>query len=109
MSRPGRLDQKIDFYREIEADDGQGGDDITDELIASGVWVSVRPISGKEHDRFDKLNATEVCVFEGRPRTDVTPKDKILYRGEWYNIVWMPRVSSRELYQKYYAERGVAQ
>lgn len=109
MSRPGMLDQKISFWREVEVSDGQGGVAINDQLIVGDVWCSVRPASGKESERFDKLNAEELCVFETRKRSGINPKDKINYLGEWYNIRWIPRASSREMYDKFYAERGVAQ
>lgn len=109
MYKVGKLDQKITFYREVETSDGQGGVDIIDTVIADMVWASVRPASGKEIDRFDKLNSEELCVFETRRLDSVVEKDKINYRGEWYNIRWKPRVSSRHLYDSFYAERGVAQ
>ena len=109
MFRPGELDEKIDFFREVRASDGMGGVDITLTEIAGDVWCKVRPLSGKEAERFDKLNADELTLFVTRYRADIIEKDRIDWNGEEYNIRHIPRTSRRAMYSEFFAERGVAQ
>lgn len=108
MYRPGELDQKIKFTRMILTDDGMGGQDKSECVIASGVWALVRPLSGKEVERFDKLNAEELTLFVTRYRTDIREDDTICYDGDLYNIKRIPKRNKRAMYQEFYAERGVA-
>ena len=108
MFRPGELDEKICFYRETYVDDGIGGREVTTELLASNVWAKVRPLSGREAERFDQLNAEEMTLFVVRARCDIVEKDRILFDGVYYNIRRIPRRSKRAMYTEFYAERGVA-
>jgi len=107
--RVGELDEKIDFQEMVKVDDGMGGSDITLLTIASGVWCKVRPLSGRESERFDKLNAEELTLFVTRYRADIEEDDRINWNGEEYNIRHIPRTHRRALYSEFYAERGVAQ
>jgi SPP1 family predicted phage head-tail adaptor len=107
--RPGELDEKIDFKREVKVSDGMGGYEITLADISTNVWCKVRPLSGGESERFDKLNAEELTLFVTRYRTDIEEDDRISWNGEQYNIRHIPRTSRRHLYTQFYAERGVAQ
>ena len=104
----GELDQKIDFNREVAQGDGMGGQSIQLKLIAPGVWAGLRPLSGKESEQFDKINATSMAYFKTRYRTDIKEDDRITFDGEQYNIRYIPKTSKRKLYTEYYAERGVA-
>lgn len=109
MYRPGELDQKIDFKLEVRVSDGMGGSDISLINIAVNVWCKAKPLSGKETERFDKLNATEFTKFVTRYRTDIKEDDRITWNGEEYNIRHIPRVATRSMYSEFFAERGVAQ
>lgn len=109
MYEVGQLDKKISFYKEIAASDGLGGQDITLVPIKKNVWCAVRPLSGKEIERFDKLNATAMAHFTVRYREDVEEDDRIEYNGKYYNIRYIPDLDERKLYTEFYAERGVAQ
>jgi SPP1 family predicted phage head-tail adaptor len=109
--RPGELDQKIDFRRSILSDDGAGGQTETFCYIKKAVSAHVRPLSGKERERFDKLNAEELTLFVTRyrrDRLDISEDDTIIYDGDLYNIRRIPKRNKRSMYQEFYAERGVA-
>lgn len=109
MFRPGELDEKIEFYENVRVDDGMGGVSLTPQAIESDVWAKVRPLTGKETERFDKLNADELTLFVTRFRTDIEEDHLINWGGESFNIRHIPKKSRRSMYSEYYAERGVAQ
>lgn len=109
MFRVGELDQRIDFLIEVDIPDGMGGNTTSTQAHASRVYCKVRPMSGKESERFDKLNATETTLFVTRYRTDITEQHRISWNGEEYNIRHIPRKDTRSMYSEFYAERGVAQ
>ncbi len=106
--RTGELDQKIKFQREDKTSDGMGGNVVTIVDIANGVWCKVDALSGKESERFDKLNAEELTKFVTRYRTDIKEDDIIEYLGVQYNIRYIPKRSTRTMYAEFFAERGVA-
>lgn len=108
MYQPGELDQTIDFLRDKKTADGAGGSVVSSKRIATGVWAKVRPLSGNESHRFNKLNPEELTLFVTRYRCDINEGDTIEWEGEKYNIRRIPRKSARHLYCEYYAERGVA-
>lgn len=109
MFRPGELDEKITFYENVRVDDGMGGVSLTPQDIEANVWAKVRPLSGKETERFDKLNADELTLFVTRFRTDIEEDHLITWGGESFNIRHIPKKSRRSMYSEFYAERGVAQ
>lgn len=109
MFRPGELDECIDFYKEVRYEDGMGGAEVDLELIEDEVSCKVRPLSGKEADRYDKVNSEEITLFVTRYRTDIVEENRIVWDGESYNIRHIPRTSKRSMYSEFYAERGVAQ
>jgi SPP1 family predicted phage head-tail adaptor len=107
--RPGELDQLITIKREQLASDGMGGETVTLVNLAADIWAKVRPMSGNESERFDKLNATMTNTFVVRYRDDVREDDRIVWGGDEYNIRAIEKAGSRELYTVMMAERGVAQ
>ena len=108
MYRPGELDQKIDITGFTRAPDGSGGSVKTPYDVATNVWCKVKPVSGKESERFDKLNAEELTMFIIRKRDGIDEEMSITFDGDGYNIRNIPKTSKRELYMTIYAERGVA-
>lgn len=71
-------------------------------------WAKARPLSGKEYEKFDKLNATELVKFVTRLKVDVREDDSIIWRGVKHNIRHIPAKTRRDMYSEFYAERGVA-
>ena len=107
--RPGELDQRIDIKRMVLTDDGMGGQDERLENIATCISAHSRNLSGKESERYDKLNATSLNMFVVRYRNDLREDDRITWGGEEWNIRHIPSNGSRKLYTEILAERGVAQ
>jgi head-tail adaptor len=60
-------------------------------------------------ERFDRVNASAMYLFVIRYRTDVEESDRILWKGEFYNIRYIAQGTGRALYLEIDAERGVAQ
>ncbi len=107
--RSGELDQLITIIRDAEADDGMGGQDLTPSNVVVDLYAHVRPLSGSETKKFEKLNATFMNLFVVRYRDDILETDRILWNGEEYNIRSNPKAGARKLYIEIFAERGVAQ
>lgn len=107
--RPGELDQLITIKREVLTSDGLGGQNVALVDLVVGLWAKVKPMSGSEAEKFDKLNASMLNTFVVRYRDDVREDDRIIWGGEQYNIRSIAKAGSRELYTVITAERGVAQ
>jgi SPP1 family predicted phage head-tail adaptor len=108
MFAPGEMNERIGIVRETRTPDGAGGQTLTLSTIAN-LWAHVRPRSGREMERFDRLNASGLYLFVIRYRTDLEESDRIFWRGEFYNIRFISQGSGRNLYLEIDAERGVAQ
>jgi SPP1 family predicted phage head-tail adaptor len=106
--RPGELDQKITIYREVLSADGFGGQNVALTVLVDSTWAQVRPMSGRESERFDKLNAEMTNLFAIRYRSDIREDDRIKWGDEYYNIRAIMKSGGRKLYLEIYAERGVA-
>lgn len=106
--RIGELDQRIRLERLVLTPDGRGGS--TEE------WVPVfcacalaRPASGRESERFDRVNAEAMYRFVIHRREGILDSDRIVWRGIPYNIRMIHRRGTREMFLDIDAERGVAQ
>jgi SPP1 family predicted phage head-tail adaptor len=108
MFTPGELDHLITIQREVLADDGIGGQDVTLSNVVVDLWCKKRVLSGKELDRYDQLNAMSMCAFVIRYRDDLRPDDRIISDGMSYNIRHIPPVTGRSMYLVIEAETGVA-
>lgn len=107
--RSGELDQLIDVIRDTDTPDSMGGQSRVPVTIIDDLYARVRPISGSETKKFEKLNAAMTNLFVVRYRTDILETDRILWGGEEYNIRALQKAGERRLYLEIYAERGVAQ
>lgn len=108
MFNPGELDHLITIQRESLASDGMGGQDVTLSNVVADLWCKKRVLSGKESERYDQLNATSMCAFVIRYRSDLRADDRIISDGASYNIRHIPPVTSRSPYMVIEAEEGVA-
>ena len=108
MYHPGEMNERVQIIRETRTSDGAGGQTLSLTTLAS-VWAHVRPRSGREMERFDRVNASAMYLFVIRYRTDVEESDRILWKGEYYNIRYIAQGTGRALYLEIDAERGVAQ
>lgn len=106
--QPGELDQRVIIVRETQVGDGQGGHTVTTATVAT-VWAKVVAKSGREREHSDRLNAESMYLFVIRWRSDVREADRLLWRGQEYNIRAIAQDGGRKLYLEIDAERGVAQ
>ena len=106
--RPGELDKRITLRRESLTPDGQGGNHLT-VADYDTVWAHVRPLSGREREQFDRVNAEASYLFVIRNRQDIRENDRVLWEGVEYNIRLIKGRAGRPLYLEIIGDRGVAQ
>lgn len=109
--RVGELDQRITFQERQSVSDGIGGsvDTWVDIASLSSVWAQVRPKSGREVTEYDRVNAETSYTFIIRNRSDLLERYRIVWDGEPFNILAIPKPKSRALYLSIDAQRGVPQ
>lgn len=100
------LDQRVTFLREVTTPDGMGGSTVTWAEIAT-VWADVRPMSGREREQSQRLDAQSNYVITIRNRSDVDETSVVEWRGERFNVRFVPR-DPRARWLKIEAEKGVA-
>ena len=110
MTEIGKLDQRITFQRVTLTPDGGGGmvrawADLTQ---TPKVWAHVRPRLGSEGMDQGRMNASSFATFTVRHREDISEVDRLVWKGEAWNIRRIMRVSQRQQYLEIDAERGVA-
>lgn len=107
----GQADQRVTLQRFAETADGIGGTTQAWANFAAtpSVWAKVTPRVGKEGMEEGRMNASLMATFTIRYRSDVTELDRIIWRGEAWNIRRIMRKSGRNLWLDVDAERGVAQ
>lgn len=105
---PSELDQLITIKREVTTPDGMGGEDVTLTTVVANLWAKARALSGKEFERYDKLNNSAMVAFIIRYRGDLKDSDRIEWNGSTYNIRYLPPATGRDMYLIIEAERGVA-
>jgi SPP1 family predicted phage head-tail adaptor len=107
----GEADQRVTFQRATATPDGIGGVTRTWANFATTatVWAKVTPRLGREGMEQGRINASLTATFTVRYRSDVTELDRLLWRGEAWNIRRIMRKSGRNLWLDIDAERGVAQ
>ena len=104
----GELDQKVAIRRATLIPDGCGGNEKEWNTVAT-VCAHVRPSSGGETTRFDRVNAEAMYRFVFHNRPVLLESDKLVWNGVDYNIRFIHRRSCRNLYLEVDAQRGVAQ
>lgn len=104
------MDQRITLQRPVATSDGGGGETTawTDYTANPAVWASVMAKSGTEGMVEGRATATFVVLFTVYNRSDVNPRDRIIWRGVAYNIRGIRDQGSRNLRLVIEAERGVA-
>lgn len=105
--RPGELDQRITIKRETLTPDGMGGDTVSLSDVDT-VWAKAKPMSGRESENWDQLNAAHVYLFVIRRRSDIQPDDRIVWDGVSYNLLSQNDLGGRAAYLELIAEKGVA-
>lgn len=117
MARPDRLgpgarDQRVTVERLVDTPDDGGG--VTSAWTPVGqLWVAAKWVGGGEQPARGAVREVVKYRFTGDAGSveslDISAKDRIVWRGEQYNIRERPRrqATSREI--EIYAETGVSQ
>ncbi len=103
----GKLDQFITIQRRTRASDNMGGFTETWDTYRE-VWANVKAKAGRESLDEGRTNAVYVVVFTVYTLNGLTELDRIVWRGDRYNIRGIMREGERPLEMKIEAERGVA-
>jgi SPP1 family predicted phage head-tail adaptor len=106
---PGNLDQLITIKRETRTTDGMGGDTVALVDVAANLWAHVRPRTGRELAKHDRVEAPAMYLFKIRNRSDILDSDRIVWNGATYNIRAVLTEGTRDMYLEINAERGVTQ
>jgi SPP1 family predicted phage head-tail adaptor len=105
---PGEMNERVTLQSQTTVSDGAGGSVLTWQDLAT-VWAHVRPRTGREMERYDRVNATSLYMFVIRWRDDIDERNRIVWRGDFYSVRFVHRQGTRPLYLELDAERGVAQ
>lgn len=106
----GGMDQAITLQRLTRTADGYGGstDAWADYPSNARVWANVRAKAGRESTDEGRMTASFIVLFTIYNRTDVDPRDRIVWQGVNYNIRGLRTESGRRVRLVIEAERGVA-
>lgn len=102
----GDLDQRVTIQRATQTTGSMGDVSKTWATLAT-VWANVKSATGRERLADDRTMATQMTRFRIRYRADVTEADRIVWKGETFNIRAISDQSQRLLYMDIQAERGV--
>jgi SPP1 family predicted phage head-tail adaptor len=110
MSGAGQMDQRITLQRLARTADGYGGftDAWADYPTNARVWAKVMAKAGRESMVDGRMAATFTVLFEIYNRTDIDPRDRIIWDGVTYNIRGLRLEGSQRQKLVIEAERGVA-
>jgi len=104
--KPGQLRERVTIQSLTRATDDQGGAVETWSDVAT-VWAMVRPARGSETQNSERTEAIGGYRFVMRNRT-ITEVNRLVWRGETYNIRDVKRMGFHPLYIDIDAERGAA-
>lgn len=82
----GRLRHRVSLQRLQETRDPNTGAVITDWVELAKLWAEVAPLSAREFAASQAVQSRVTARITIRYREDVTAKDRIVYRGQVYNI-----------------------
>lgn len=105
---PSDLKHKIQIYRLTEVADPLGGF-TTSWILHKTKWSKVKPMSGRELIHADKIDATAASTFTVRFDAGILESDKIVFKGNDYNIRSIVNVDEDDRFLSILGERGVAQ
>lgn len=104
----GDLRHKVSLQRKSLTSDGVGGSVVAWTEYATP-YAKIKPKSGGEKIYLNRLNASGLSTVVMRYRDDVQESDKLVFRGDEYQIRSVINVEERDRYTELTIERGVAQ
>ena len=105
---PGMFNRRIIVERKALTADELGGFAEVWQTF-SQPWAYIKPMSGRELIHADQINATAISRFIIRYTNALREDDRILYRGNYYNIRSIINIDEANKYTELTAVRGVAQ
>lgn len=106
----GKLDQRITFQRATTGEDGFGNT-ITGWTDLITVWANVRETPGKEIVAAGRIEASRTATIRVRASSQsraVTAADRVIARGQIWNIRSVPAVGDGREMIEFLVEAGVA-
>lgn len=100
------LDQRVTLKRKTRTADGMGGYTTAFATIAT-VWAHVRPLSGREREQSQRLNAQSNYLIVIRDRSDIDETVVAEWEGANFNLRFAKN-KARARFLELEAERGVA-
>lgn len=82
----GRLRHRVSLQRLQETRDPNTGAVITDWVELAKLWAEVAPLSAREFTASQAVQSRVTARITIRHRDDITAKDRIVHRGQAYNI-----------------------
>jgi SPP1 family predicted phage head-tail adaptor len=108
--RASDLDQRIVVRREVITPDGSGGFNSEWQDVVT-CWAAPRPMSGREREQAQRLNAQSNYIFTVRDSVirvnSIDERDVIYWHGVTFNIRHIPD-KARARFVEIEAERGTA-
>ena len=104
----GDLRHRVSIQRKTRAPDGVGGSIVTWVQYATP-WCKITPKTGSERIYLDRLNAQGLSTVIMRYRADMSEKDKLVFRGNEYQIRSIINIEERNRYSELVIEKGQAQ
>lgn len=91
----GQLDRRITIQSQAGTQDefGQSVDSWSD---VATVWAQVKFKAGSESVSANKLTTGADCIFTIRYRSQITTRNRIIYEGEYYDIIHKAEIGRRK-------------
>lgn len=102
-----KLRNRIEIQEIVITEDGAGGNTRTWKTIQS-VWAMLRQTGGGERYQNDRLTATANFKATIRYRADISPVNRIVYKGLAYQIRSVDNVEFANKFLDLTLENGVA-
>lgn len=103
----GKLKNRITLQELVIVEDGSGGQTRTWKTIQS-VWAALRQTGGGESYQNDRLTATANFKATIRYRADISPVNRIVFRGLAYQIRSVDNLEFANKWLDLTLESGVA-
>lgn len=102
----GKLRTPVTFERQVSEPDGMGGSTVTwEDLFSTRAYV--KPVSGTERYRADRLEAALQYRIYIRYRSDLTTADRVVVKGSKLQVRAIVNVEERDRWLEIFAEGGV--
>jgi SPP1 family predicted phage head-tail adaptor len=103
----GRLDKRVTFKRPVLARDSSGGAAKSLNTIGEA-WANIRTMSGREREQSERVEGVSDYVVTVRYRSDLQPKDVIIWGDRTMNIRFIRDAGARESFLEIEASAGEA-